>query len=412
MHLQNNLFAFLIFTLFILGCQHQEEKQSHFPIPTDGKTIVNELGEADAGEKEAWFAALHSAAPSVDWKAIEAETAYKKYIQRIENRSQATSRDNAPESFINGTLIGQWNERGSNDQSGSLGPTDYDVANDVVYSVSAGGIIWKGPSDGSNWEPINEDLKFSWNLLRVIPFGGGNRILAMIGKSVYYSDDDGVTWMESNGLDTYSNNWGSREQPFVLNDAQNTIYLLVREWNPTPWAPEVYLYKSVDQGINFTQEHSFGDVGLGTLRLFNPYNSNDLYVLEKVTNTELKTYKINTSTGNLDLLNTNTVIDWADWGNFSAMLEGGTTHLYTYDNNTLYHSSDDGEIWTDKGALPSSPWGIGISVSATDPDRLFMGNIEAYRTYNGGTSWTLVNGWAEYYGDPLNKLHADCYRSN
>jgi hypothetical protein len=33
--------------------------------------------------------------------------------------------------------------------------------------------------------------------------------------------------------------------------------------------------------------------------------------------------------------------------------------------------------------------------------------VDAFRSYDGGVSWTRVNGWGEYYGNPARKLHAD-----
>ena len=406
-------FRFVIWAIallsFVLTSCSGDKKQS--PAPTSGKTIINELGEADANEKEKWFADLHRAAPDTDWKAIEASTQLSKHRQRNFQRSGAGTRSTncSVEAYANGEIMGQWCERGSTNQAGSVGPMYYDAATDMLYTISAGGTIWKGLSDGTNWEPLNDDLKFSWNILERIPISGGNRWLAVMNKIVYYSDDDCVTWTAATGLQTYDN-WGSRDKTIALGDAQNSIYMLMSEWDPVDWRAEVNIYKSVNNGVSFTKDLEFGPISLGDIDMINPYNSNDLYVLHRVSNTELNTYKLNASTGNIELENTNTSINFPDLGNLTGVVESGTMHLYTYSNNKVYYSSDEGVNWALKGNLPASPWSVGINVSAFDHTKLFMGEVECYRSYDSGTSWTKINTWGQYYGNPLIYLHADIMR--
>ena len=405
------LFAFsatAILSILLTSCFSNKDQS---PAPTSGKTIINELGEADANEKEKWLADLHRAAPDSDWQMIEARTQFNKYQKRSRQRAGAATRSASctQESYANGEIVGEWCERGSQNQSGSVGPMFYDAATDMLYTISAGGTIWKGLSDGTSWEPVNEDLKFSWNILERIPISGGNRWLAVINKIIYYSDDDCATWTAATGLQTYDN-WGSRDKTIALDDAQNSIYMLMNEWDPVDWRSEVNIYKSVDNGVSFTRDLEFGPIGLGDIDMLNPYNSNDLYVLHRVSSTEIKTYKLNASTGNIELKNTNTSVTFPDLGNLTGVLESGTMHLYTYSNNKVYYSSDEGAIWTLQGDLPASPWSVGINVSSFDYTKLFMGDIECHRSYDSGTTWTKINTWGQYYGNPLIYLHADIMR--
>ena len=43
----------------------------------------------------------------------------------------------------------------------------------------------------------------------------------------------------------------------------------------------------------------------------------------------------------------------------------------------------------------------------TDGDKVQYGAVDCRRSTNGGTTWTQVNSWADYYTQELTKLHAD-----
>jgi hypothetical protein len=48
-----------------------------------------------------------------------------------------------------------------------------------------------------------------------------------------------------------------------------------------------------------------------------------------------------------------------------------------------------------------------LGVSSLNPDVLFIGGVNCFKSKTGGDTWTQINEWYDYYGDPLNKLHAD-----
>jgi hypothetical protein len=48
-----------------------------------------------------------------------------------------------------------------------------------------------------------------------------------------------------------------------------------------------------------------------------------------------------------------------------------------------------------------------FSCSAINPNIVYFGGIDCYRSLNGGRSWKKVNKWEDYYQKPKTKLHAD-----
>ena len=71
----------------------------------------------------------------------------------------------------------------------------------------------------------------------------------------------------------------------------------------------------------------------------------------------------------------------------------------------LYRSTDAGLSWEQRYDIGDF-WET-MNCSVTNPDLVLVCGVEAWRSVNGGSSFAKVNGWGEYYGDPLNKLHAD-----
>ncbi len=367
-------------------------------LPTDG-TIVRtgqSEDEDNANRREQYFELMHRTAPDTDWRAIDRKTRQEQYEQK---RGLRQVKSAMPiEVFGNGALEGEWFERGSKDQSGSIRSMDYDVDNDKIYLISDGGTVWKGSRTGNDWIPQNEDLQFDRRFIKIIDIGGSKRLLASIGKIIHYSDDEGVTW-QSSGM-SFNNTWGDARSMYVLSD--NTIYYLALTWDSVTWTPQMWLFRSTDNGLNFALIHTFLHGDNNQISMWSPYNSNELYILDKSTTL----YQVTGAT--VSVLNTNSNLPTGVDNHLRGHKSGTTLTLYALtDDSDIYKSMDNGASWTLQGTLPASAWDIGIEVSLTNPNRLYAGEVDAFRSFDGGASWTRVNNWWEYYGDVLNKLHAD-----
>ena len=387
---------------FCLSCNI--DQSTMHPQPSDGTVILEEEGDDHINRKELYFENMHRAAPGTDWRSIDNASRKESYNKRLQQRkSYVTS---STETFANGHLEGEWFERGSNNQSGSIRKIDYDVDNNKIYAISDGGTIWKGDLSGNVWSPINEDLVFRKNILSVIDSpSGGKRILAALGKTIHYSDDDGVTWIASTGYNFPTNiTTGLPVSLDVLNDADQTIYYLVYTWDNTTGGLVIWLTMSTDRGETFTQINTFPHGTFNRISMWSPYRSDKLYILDKSSTL----YEVVGST--VSILNTNTNLPTNVSCQLKGHLVGNELTLYALiDKKETYRSLDYGASWTFQGNFPfnNRVWDVGIEVSLDDADILYAGAVGSYRSIDGGVNWEQVNFWGQYYSNPLIYLHAD-----
>ncbi|MFH0760160.1 MAG: T9SS type A sorting domain-containing protein [Bacteroidota bacterium] len=80
----------------------------------------------------------------------------------------------------------------------------------------------------------------------------------------------------------------------------------------------------------------------------------------------------------------------------------------------LVKTADKGETWTELNfpeGFASLAWhAFVITVSPVNPNIIWVGGLDTYRTVNGGTSWTKQSNWAEMYGNGSDDyVHADIH---
>ncbi len=381
--------------------------KTNHPAPTEiggGESAEGMGDEAEnQGKREAWIESMHAAEHGTDWKAIEARTRYTRHQKRVAAKKTTQIRED--EWLADGNLFGEWVERGSNNQAGRILATDYVPEIDKIFMLSAGGTLFKGDRDGSSWEVINDDLRFNTKFLRHFEHNGGRRWIAFVEDKPYYSDDDGVSWTESFGI-FYTNDNGGFHEPVILNDGNNTMYVLKKS---TYW-DDIELYRSTDQGEVFVQVSSFPTYDFKEFRMKSPHNSDFAYLARRVSG-DISIFKID---GNQINLVKETGIDLGNQRlNFTATVFDSDTILYTHDKDLISYSSiDAGQTWVQGDTIPERPWDVGIYVNKSDPNRLYAGGQECFTSADGGASWSQLAEWWNYYDNIEFKIHADMMSFN
>ena len=191
-------------TLLLLACGGNEENTTNtdettqsnsIPVPTQ---VFENMGDEKAYEerREAYFDLIHSSSEDVNWRAINAANFQEKAEQRALLRQSRIV-----EIFAEGALEAEWKERGSNDVPGNVRICDYHPSTEDIYAISDGGILWKGNLNGETWIPLNDHLQLGRRVMKVVDLPGGDlRIIAAIGSGLMYSDDEGETWTDAEGL--------------------------------------------------------------------------------------------------------------------------------------------------------------------------------------------------------------------
>ena len=224
--------------------------------PTDPRGEgEGEEGE-DRAERARWIEELHLSAPGVDWRVIERAN----QAAELERRNEAALADGG------GSLPWVWDEVGSRNQAGhtrcaALGATRAEGR--FLYVGSAGGGLWRGREDGTQWTPLSDSVYGGVDdVVAIEPSNlADDDILVMRrGNSVLRSADSGLTWQAPSGLGGVN----SARRMVRAADASQTIFLLASA-NIPGVGERSALFASVDGGQSFALRHHFGTSWSGDL---------------------------------------------------------------------------------------------------------------------------------------------------
>jgi hypothetical protein len=388
--------------IVLMGCANKLATQKPMPRPIG-------LDEEELIERRnKWIALSHPAPPGINWKNIEASNLqnniqFKKRQQQIQAQTLSIQ-----ETFANGKLQGTWKERGSNNQAGSIVGVDYDSVANNLYVISTAGSLWKNNGLVANsWTLLNDDYQFDNRLIKVIKkTAGGNRLLVKLNNTIQFSDNEGASFTASNIPFPLVWDGNNILQMEVQKANSNNIYALAYIWETVSWTAKLALYRSTDEGLSFNRIYLFNHSNRSAVKMSIPYNSNSLYILDAAASAgSIKIQQVNGNT----VTDVNTVASPETLSSieFATTNIAGTTHFYLMNtNNRIFYSNNAGASWTFKGTLPQNSWNR-LEASNTNGLQVYTGGVEAMRSTDAGATWTVVNGWAEYYSNIVGKLHAD-----
>lgn len=348
------------------------------PFPSPAGTVIVDSEKYDQyGKRREWIESMHRAAPGVDRRAADRETRRRKSLSSA--------------GFIQGT----WKEIGSQNQAGRIHAAELDTSNSSIYCASSGGNIWRGDLNGNNWQVLNDQLQMEEiTTIRAVPLDAGQRLLVSSRSGFYYSDDDGDTWHLSVGpADCF--------KAVVANDAAHTLYVTAGYRNPQ-------VFRSTDNGETFTFVKSFNNILAYAVDTWTDYYEDSGVFLAA----KNRVYRLDGSQ-NPEITASIPVGD-PEYVRMTGCRVGGNVYLYilAFDSQSgrsdIYGSDDGGKTWSHRGAVHERPFKENsFSCSAVNPNDVYMGGVNCYRSRDGGVSWTMVNSWDEYYQSISDKLHAD-----
>lgn len=376
---------------------HVEQKtERSIPIPTEVQNNMANEEEYDR-LKDGYFDLIHGYDSITHWKAINQAN-----FQLIYEQRKLISK--APESFANGELVGEWQERGSNNQAGNVRVADFDPNSENIYAISDGGTLWRGHLDGNSWIPLNDAIVFDANVVKAITLPTGElRILAAVGNEIWFSDDEGENWTESTGF-SGATHLGNGIDLVQLNDNDSTILYLYTQSSIMGGNSNKLAY-STDHGESFNHITSLDSYNKNAASMSMPLGSEVAYIIDlDGGNNPIYKYQ----DGNLTLVNDNNSFNGNSTIQIESNIIGNDTLLYVLaDHEDVWRSQDGGSTFDDLGSLPTTTWDCGIGISFDNPDVIYYGEVELYRTWDAGSNWEKVANWWDYYGDVFGSIHAD-----
>ncbi|HET8940665.1 MAG TPA: hypothetical protein VFN13_01585 [Rudaea sp.] len=358
-----------------------------------------------------WVNRLHRHAPDLDWRAQDAATRASLSAQRVAMRRSGKSTQ-----ALANVPAGVWHERGANNWAGRVSDVDYDATTDRLTVFAHGGQLWRSQRSSLNWQPLNDDRHFEpggrmQNFLRLAGAGATpERWIAAddTQRGYFYSDNQGATWTQASGF--APGNWFETTDLVARDVGSNQVYAIVGDYNYSHSAYEARLLVSADRGASYSD---LGFVGTKehTALFALGQGSNLVYLL--VGNVLNRVNTNNTLTAIATIPGTPAQAARDKIG-LAGGIATGTPYLYAFydsattSNSTVFQSLDAGSTWAQRGAVPATTYvRVAVAASYSNPNLVFYGSVNLFRSTNGGQTFTAVNNWTEYYGNVANKLHAD-----
>ncbi|GAA0871558.1 T9SS type A sorting domain-containing protein [Gangjinia marincola] len=334
--------------------------------------------------EEHWKYNLHEngtlITPAEFWRLWQEKNAIS---NRMNDESDWTS--SGPYDHVNS---GSWSSG-----QGRLNAVAVDPQNaDVIYVGAPAGGIWKSLDAGQTWEPLSDYLpQIGVSAIAIHPT---NTNIIYIGTGdddagdtysvgVLKTIDGGITW---NMTDLSFNGTGKRINEIYL-DPSDSDKIFVSSNNG--------FYRSTDAGVNFTRT-LFQD--LDDMKLM-PGNSDVIYAA-----TANRVYR---STDNgVSFSNQSTGLPVSGGRTVLATSAAAPNNVYVlkatngFNFQGVYQSNDGGSSYaridngTDIFGGSSQAWyDLAFDVSDTNPNEMFMGVVNVWKSANGGQSFSQWNSW-------------------
>lgn len=359
-----------------------------------------------------WLEEMHRIEEGANWRIIENENRMLKSTLRQQSiiehlKNNSLDRVLSEETIADGWIKGKWIEKGSNNQSGRIMTADIDTVRKLIYLISAGGNVWRGGFNGENWTCLNDRNSFGGSMIKVVKRGNYNRIIVASSSNFYFTEDEGLTWQSAKGFEQLQR-WGWIVRA-VMQKQNNVIYAIGVEWDWVKWEPMTVLYRSDDLAENFTRIREYPatsdymDLWADNSSVFFIHKDSVYIFTEPFQDFP----KPNIANFPFDLTEVKRIL-------MRGTNIKGKVYLYsvlrtsTSPSEHFFISLDSGKTWDERGNLLFGPFTLNsFAVSSINPDLVFYGGVELFKSAYQGISWQKINDWWAYYPDPENLLHAD-----
>ncbi|WP_139959556.1 T9SS type A sorting domain-containing protein [Flavicella sediminum] len=319
---------------------------------------------------------------------------FTRYSKIASNNKEATNQKKE-ESYANNTLSGFWDQKDLALFDGSGFRADgsiYDPINNNFYVISFAGHIYKiDEGADKEWLLRNDQKSFSNNdfRLRGLHFNGINlpdgtfRLLhQQKNGGMEYSDDEGRTWITANGA-FFTN--GNNYKTLVSNKGtEKKIVAFGNQKDSVGWRDSVFI--SEDNGENYKESSVVVYSPQYETNILKPYGSNTIYYFVlRISDNRLSIYKMDEMDSDFSLVS-ETFPGIEGVRSLKGTSVKGTTTIYiSYNNDTIFYTTNEGETWTKTGSTPQDR--DIIDVHPTKPNICFSGFTRLNISFDYGQTW-------------------------
>ena len=372
-------YLFIFFSVILISCHNKEENEAKNTAPYLSVS-PKEKGRLD------YYEQMHKHSPKIkNWRLIDEENKLKQ---------RKTSKN-----------IGQWYELGSTNLSGRVHTLDFDSISSKLYIASAAGHIWSRQIDSTDdWTCLNNHFRIP-DIIYLKTLSNDTSLTLYAGSGAwsydgfYTSKDTGKHWIKALGLKQITN--GGYVKRFLSDNNVKPKFYALSEYS-NEGQNYVALYLSSDEGNSFSLIWS----ELGSAYYYDIfYGQNDkLYLASDSYISIVDTLGGHSLIGSIQPIRSGGVVLTAYVKN---TIENLTVAIYS-DGQTDFYTKGITGFWEFSSYVSDVPFMINsLSSSLVNPDYLFFGGINLYKSVNGGLSWTKVSDWTEYYFNAEEKFHAD-----
>lgn len=346
-----------------------------------------------------------------DGERPSAEVISQVYGAVLGNNAQADLGQWAPIGPFNGPSLGG---------IGRVNRITFDPQNNnIVWSATPAGGLWKSIDGGQNWTTNTDkltnlgisDVVIHPENSNIMYIGTGDRDAGdTYSFGVLKSTDGGNTWVPT-GLTNVVTQQARINDLYIHPDHPDTLMACTNTG----------IFRTTDAGATWTSVRS----GAHNEIVQKPDNPNVLYVATRNSGSN-RIYK------SVDNGVTWTVINSSVLPSSSRRIELAVTpdddsYVYALYGNTsngfggIFRSTDEGANWTSRATSPNllgwrtdgndnggQAWyDLALAVNPADKDELFVGGVNIWTSTNGGSSWSLAAHW--YGGGGAPYVHADVH---
>ena len=288
----------------------------------------------------------------------------------------------------------------------------------IMFVGAAGGGLWQTTNGGTSWTTNTDNLPvLACSDLAIDPTntnimylatGGANDLLSAYpvpSDGVYKTTDGGATWVPS-GLG-FTLNQGRVVHKIVLDPTNSQIVFA---------ATNIGIYRSINAGATWSTVSSFNCWDLK----FHPVNPTILYA------SGTAFYRSTNSGTTFSIVTSGIPTSGSNRMNI-AVTPTNPSAVYVLASKSsdsqflgVYRSANDGLNFTTASTTPNiignscngtstgqgQGWyDLAIAASPINPNEIVVGGVNVWRSFDGGTNWTMIGCW----NSPNPYIHADIH---